>query len=593
MVSRTRIPTGMFPVGGSETDPTPRTATPSAITKDGSGEPINEEMIQDYPCGEEAGHYFISSPLNVYSIGRSGAVVLYVEGGCPNFTWASDNAWATFGTATTSVRYNTISSTSAEGQDTVVTVTDANGLEVTISVPWNGAATCCDDPPALSIQTPVAEIVGEFAVCEVVVFIDGGCPPFAWVTTTTSGTATLDYAATNSRRNRITGTAPCWTLTVTDYCDQTATIGVYPIVMSVLDSYEFDEDYCLGPQVVQLANTEYYAVIYEGPDDDGWIRTFNIPEATGVITEIDSYEYTTVNGASCNIAHITGDIYAVTNATTYLSTIAISSTGAITKTIQDTVQIHVGATKGGLVVHVAGSVYAVFWQHGLGEHAFTYNIAANGAIAFLDGYNSGIGYSSTAAGKVTDGVYYTVRLSDWGDFIVATYAINDAGVVTDEVIDQQELSLDGPNAVSHGRTCVVEVASNIYVMTHRDENGVTLATFQINDNGSIETSTIDELLIDDSGVSGDSPWIVYSGSGTVYCVILQSVAGDGFVYLVSITDAGEISNYSPCGETSFEFEETNLGSGAVALSPQGDMLPIFYPGPDDDGWIKTIDLDRD
>jgi len=63
-----------------------RTRIPIAMMRDGSGEPQNEEMIQDYPCGEETGHYFISSPLNVYSIGRSGAVVLYVEGGCPDFT---------------------------------------------------------------------------------------------------------------------------------------------------------------------------------------------------------------------------------------------------------------------------------------------------------------------------------------------------------------------------------------------------------------------------------------------------------------------------------------------------------------------------
>jgi len=190
MVSRTRIPTAMFPVGGSETDPVPRTNTPSAMTRDGSGEPQNEEMIQDYPCGEETGHYFISSPLNVYSIGRSGAVVLYVEGGCPDFTWTSDNAWATFSSATTSARYNTLESGADEGQDTVVTV----------------------------IQTALAEIRDYPWPGEVVLFIDGGCPPFDW---TVSGTGlTLDYVATNSRRNRLHGASgvSCGAVTVEDLC---------------------------------------------------------------------------------------------------------------------------------------------------------------------------------------------------------------------------------------------------------------------------------------------------------------------------------------------------------------------------------------
>jgi len=211
----------MYPDGYSPSNEDGEVAD-QVMEKSGDGSPFNEQMIQDYPCGEEPGHYFISSPLNVYSIGRSGSIVLYVEGGCSNFTWASDNAWATFGTAETSVRYNTIESGADEGQDTVVTVTDANGLEVTINVPWNGAASCCEDPPALSFQTLAVEL-GPFPG-EVVVFLDGGCPPFTWGI---SGTGfTLDYAATNSRRNRVHGTADNEvSVTVEDSCGQTASVS--------------------------------------------------------------------------------------------------------------------------------------------------------------------------------------------------------------------------------------------------------------------------------------------------------------------------------------------------------------------------------
>jgi len=564
--------------------------TPEAMTRSGCGEPINEEIIQDYPCGEETGHHFISSPLNIYSIGRSGAVVLYVEGGCPNFTWASDNAWATFSSATTSARYNTIESGADEGQDTVVTVTDANGLEVTISVPWNGAGSCCDDPPVLSIQTPVAEIHGEFAACEVVVFIDGGCPPFAWETTTTSGTATLDYAATNSRRNKITGTAPCWTLTVTDHCDQTDTIGVYPIEMSVLDSYEFEEDYCSGPRVIQLVNTDYYAVVYEGPDDDGWIKTFNIPAATGVITEIDSYEYDTTNGAGPSIIHVTGDVYAIANLSTYLVTVKISSIGVITKAIQDSVQIHVGATNSNIIRHIDGEVFLMFWRHNLGQHVFTYSIDSGGTITYIDGWNSTIGSIPSSSGEVTDNVFYTISLYDWGNFVVTTFAVSDGGDVTESVLDNAILTLPGSgHGVSHGRTCSIKVGPNIFAMTHRDNLGASIGTFQINDDGSIEADIVDSLMDFDEFGTGDSPWIVYSGSGDVYYVIHQGANNDGFVSLIAITAAGAVSVYAPCDETSLEFEEANLGNAAVALSPQGDMFPIVYSGPGDDGWIKTIE----
>ena len=239
MVSRTKIPTAIYPIGHTPSNEDGETAG-QVMMKSGDGSPVSKQMIQDYPCGDESGHYFISSPLNVYSIGRSGSVVLYVEGGCPNFMWASDNAWATFSSATTSVRYNTIESGADEGQDTVVTVTDANGLKVTINVPWNGAVSCCEDPPAFSIQTIAAEL-GPFPG-ESVIFLDGGCSPFTWAI---SGTGfTLDYAATNSRHNRVHNDATpsdvTITITVEDSCGQTDEISAYYCNCDVEDDVAYD-----------------------------------------------------------------------------------------------------------------------------------------------------------------------------------------------------------------------------------------------------------------------------------------------------------------------------------------------------------------
>lgn len=583
-VSRTRIPTGMYPTGY-----TPSTSdgkvTPEAMTKDGSGEPINEEMMPDYDCGDEPGHYFISSPLNVYSIGRSGAVVLYVEGGCPNFTWESDNAWATFGTATTSVRYNTISSSATEGQDTVVTVTDTNGLEVTINVPWNGAASCCEDPPALSIQTPLVEIVGEFATCEVVVFIDGGCPPFTWATTTVTGTATLDHAATNSRRNRITGTAECWTLTVTDLCEQTATIGVYP--MSVIDSHEFDETYCSLPRALRLS-TGYYVVVYEGPDDDGWIKTFSIPASTGVVADVDNYEYTTANGSRSLITHITGNIYAVTSESQYIYTIEISSTGVITKSIKDSELINNRSGLWSILVHIADDVYALVWRSSvLAQMVSTYTIEASGAITAVDTLTAGVSGIPSHAALVTSNVVFSVALTDWGTFEVTTYGVSDAGVITDPYLDNHTFTIPGDDhGVNHGKTSVVEVASNIFAMTHQDiDVGATIATFQINDNGTIEEALIDSLLLANS-LADSFPGLVYSGAGDVYYVAYEDTDDKGNISSIKITSAGAISLYDPCGDLEFDAGGTH---SPIMLTPSDDWFPVFYKGPGDDGWVKTID----
>jgi len=220
MVDRTRIPTSMYPSGYTPSTPDGE-VTPAAMTKDGSGEPFNKEMLQDYPCGSEPGHSFRSSPLNIYAIGNSSGLVLYVEGGCPNFTWVSDNAWADFGTAETSVRYNTLESGAGPGQDTVVTVTDTNGLEVTINVPWSGACGCCDDVSIeFAKQTPWSEIESINWPGEVVVFIDGGCSPFTW--TISGANFTLGIASSNARRNWLLGASGADSdniyMVVEDYC---------------------------------------------------------------------------------------------------------------------------------------------------------------------------------------------------------------------------------------------------------------------------------------------------------------------------------------------------------------------------------------
>ena len=587
MTSRTRIPTAIYPTGHTVSNEEGETAG-QVMMKSGDGSPISKQMIQDYPCGDETGHYFISSPLNVYSIGRSGSVVLYVEGGCPNFTWASDNAWATFSSATTSVRYNTIESTAAEGQDTIVTVTDANGLEVTINVPWNGAVSCCEDPPALSIQTLESELGPFLDGVEIVVFIDGGCPPFGWVITN-SIDVNLDYAATNSRRNRVSSSILCppFTLTVTDLCSQVATVDVQ-LGMAVQDSYEFDESNGTTPYVIQLSG-EYYVVTYCGPDDDGWVKTFRVVAATGVISEIDSYEYSTSNGSRSNIIHVTGNIYALTSSAAYLHTIEISDVGVITDALEDSQLISASAVgRIGFIVHVNAGYYAMFSGTSSGELVSTYIISALGIITVVDTYAVPISNGASWACKVIDNIFFSVKFSDWGTFIIVTYEISNAGAITTPYLDRQVLTIPGVgHGANHGRAQVIEITPNIFAMTHQDDEvGATIATFQVNDDGTIESSLLDSLLFYAGNQNISRAQIVYSGSGSLYHILYRGLNGNGWIYSVEITDAGIISAYNPCG--GFEFEDNYFSYMSALMA--GEWLLTFYGGPDNDGWAKTIEV---
>ena len=671
MVSRTRIPIAMYPE-----DYTPLTpdgvVTPAVMTKSGSGEPLTKVMIQDYPCGDEPGHAFRSSPLNIYSIARDSAVVLYVEGGCPNFTWASDNAWATFGTAATAVRYNTLTSSADEGQDTIVTVTDANGLEATISVPYNDASTCCEDVPMeFAKQTPWDEITSVSWPNDVVVFLDGGCPPFDW--TIIGANFTLDYAATNSRRNRLHGAVGADSddiyLTIEDLCGSllcypgvlfsgdcfsvnrggdltvTAARGVAPIAWEfvgsstgwslaeaqtadldnvvsleadapigtvtlkctdtngctetqvlytagVVDSHEFDEADCIFPWAIQLS-TNYYAVVYESTGDDGWIKTFHIPSGTGIITEVDSYEYSTAAGEFSMIVHIYGNIYAITDRSGYIRTIEISDAGVITKSIISSRQITGATSNINYIVHVGGSIYAVFWGSPYGRSVSTYTIGNGGDISVaIDTYSPSIANNVGSAIKVYTDIYAWIYCYDSANFVVQTFKIAVDGTITKSLQGNETIKIDATwSNGNHDFTNVVEVASNIFAFCHfGSDSGKSVVTFQVNDDGSVETAVIDSLICDAYN-SGSNPFLVYSGSGDLYYVIYQGTDGDGFIRSIKITSAGVISDYAPCGGV--EFETSSLGNNAFALPPEGSILPIFYQGVSADGFVSVIDISGD
>ena len=54
------------------------------------------------------------------------------------------------------------------------------------------------------------------------------------------------------------------------------------------------------------------AVVYSGDMDDGYIKTFYIPDDGSSITELAGYEYDTWDGKNPDTIHIDGDVYAIT-----------------------------------------------------------------------------------------------------------------------------------------------------------------------------------------------------------------------------------------------------------------------------------------
>ncbi len=84
------------------------------------------------------------------------------------------------------------------------------------------------------------------------------------------------------------------------------------IIYLTLDTLEFDTINCYDPSILQIS-TETYAVVYNGPDSDGFLKTIDIISQTGQITDTvkSTFEFDTFYGARPDIIHIAGTTYAI------------------------------------------------------------------------------------------------------------------------------------------------------------------------------------------------------------------------------------------------------------------------------------------
>jgi uncharacterized repeat protein (TIGR01451 family) len=77
------------------------------------------------------------------------------------------------------------------------------------------------------------------------------------------------------------------------------------------DTLEFDGDKGDQPSMVQVCSSDYYAIAYKGPDDDGWLVTVDIDTDGNIGTVKDTLEFDAVKGEQASMTHVSGDIYAI------------------------------------------------------------------------------------------------------------------------------------------------------------------------------------------------------------------------------------------------------------------------------------------
>lgn len=183
-------------------------------------------IIAPFTSASDRGYKFLRV-FDQYYVSRGGRAVLRVSGGIAPYNWVVTGSDFTLDAAQTAIQYNFINVANNATQDNTetVTVTDANSETVTITVctcnvtDFPGPGTCDTTLDSCS----VAPVVLLMQCTSATITAVGGCPPYHWEITTSTGDVELAAEYTNSPVNKVRCidancyTTGCeFTVTVTD-----------------------------------------------------------------------------------------------------------------------------------------------------------------------------------------------------------------------------------------------------------------------------------------------------------------------------------------------------------------------------------------
>ena len=306
---------------------------------------------------------------------------------------------------------------------------------------------------------------------------------------------------------------------------------------AIIDTLEFDVVDGANPNIIHVSGN-VFAVAYKGFESDGWVCTVEIL-ANGQIgaAVIDTLEFDVVDGATPNIIHVSGDVFAIAYAgfesDGQVCTVEILANGQIGAAVIDTLEFDAGVGLDPNIIHVSGDVFAIAY-----------------------------------GGAGTDG---------W----MCTVAILTNGQIGAAVIDTLEFDVGGSSWPR-----IVHVSGNVFAVAYSDViYAGKMCTVEILTDGQIGAAVIDTLGFD--AVRGISPNIIHV-SGNVFAIAYAGFESDGWVCTVEILANGQIG---AAVIDTLEFDAAD-GANPNIIHVSGNVFAVAYKGPDDDGWMCTVDIEK-
>ena len=359
------------------------------------------------------------------------------------------------------------------------------------------------------------------------------------------------------------------------------------IANAVIDSFNFDNAATASPNIIRVSGNTY-AIAHTGANSDGFVTTLQITPGGDIGTSIiDTLEFDTSDGLFPAIIPVSGTTYAIAyqgpGNNGYIKTVSITAAGDVGNSVIDSLEFDATNGREPAIIKVADGIFAIAYR-GPANDGFiiTVSIAGSGDIgnSVIDTleYDTADGYQPDII-HVAGNVYAIAYQGPGSDGYIKTVSITPAGDIGNSAID----SLDF-DTTSISYPAIINVSGNIYAVAYQGSgfNGF-LKTVSITTAGDIGNSVIDTLEFDTS--NGREPKIIFV-SGDTYAIAYRGPNNDGFLKTVSIAPGGDIA-----GSVIDTLEyDTSDGYQPDIIKIATGVYAIAYSGPVSRGYIKTVGI---
>lgn len=339
---------------------------------------------------------------------------------------------------------------------------------------------------------------------------------------------------------------------------RTMTINTDGTIGATIDTLEFETVSIANDLYPLHLGGNYYAVTYQGPDDDGWIKTMSIDSSGNISAVIDSYEFESTYGVPRAFINISGTVRAITyrdaDLDGWLLTLDINADGTIPAApdpVLDSWEFEPTQAIAPTIFHITGTEYLLSYiDTDTDGWIKTVTIADDGTIT--KSFNVTLEYETAE----TSGLFSLLSLgaNDDGDIVIAFAYSNPTSTGN---IRTYKIAPDG-TAITAIDTLSTAGAGTQPVLLNRDGDYYILVYGDVDADGMAITFTI---------LTPPPPTPIAPTVATLSATAITATTATGNGIIADLGEPASVTEHGHCWATSIDpttaDSKTTNGAGSL------------------------------